>query len=145
MKLHKLRQITLDDMWPLPERFQLRNAYSEFNYNTNESYFVLRAIFRMMWRPMVPVYIVGLLLQFIPLLQIKLNSGIMHNVDDLSNYSMYMIAVDVARIMIVQLLDSQQSVANQYLENEMDRANNAIEIEMFRLPLQRLGLRKKSS
>ncbi|KAJ2114771.1 ATP-binding cassette glutathione S-conjugate transporter ycf1 [Coemansia sp. RSA 922] len=140
-----MRQVTLDDMWPLPERFQLRNAYSEFKYNTNESYFVLRGIFRMMWRPMIPVYIVGLLLQFIPLLQIKLNSSIMHNVDDLSNYSMYMIVADVARIMIVQLLDSQQSVANQYLENEMDRANNAIEIEMYRLPLQRLGLRKKSS
>ncbi|KAJ2032619.1 ATP-binding cassette glutathione S-conjugate transporter ycf1 [Coemansia sp. S3946] len=113
MKLLKLRQITLDDMWSLPERFQLRNAYSEFNYNTNESYFVLRAIFRMMWRPMVLVYIVGLLLQFIPLLRIKLNSSIMHNVDDLSNYSMYMIVADVARIMIVQLLDSQQSVAYQ--------------------------------
>ncbi|KAJ2050133.1 ATP-binding cassette glutathione S-conjugate transporter ycf1 [Coemansia sp. S16] len=140
-----MRQVTLDDMWPLPERFQLRNAYSEFKYNTNESYFVLRAIFRMMWRPMIPVYIVGLLLQFIPLLQIKLNSSIMHNVDDLSNYSMYMIVADVARIMIVQLLDSQQSIANQYLENEMDRANNAIEIEMYRLPLQRLGLRKNAS
>ncbi|KAJ2453200.1 hypothetical protein GGI03_006688, partial [Coemansia sp. RSA 2337] len=47
MKLQKLRQVTLDDMWPLPERFQLRTAYSEFKLNTNESYFVLRAIFRM--------------------------------------------------------------------------------------------------
>ncbi|KAJ2105532.1 ABC transporter C member 13 [Coemansia sp. RSA 922] len=145
MKLHKLRQVMLDDMWPLPERFQLRNAYSEFKYNTNESYFVLRAILRMMWRPMIPVYIVGLLLQFTPLLQIKLNSSIMHNVDDLSNYSVYIIVADVARIMIVQLLDNQQSIANQYLENEMDRAKNALDIEMYCLPLQRLGLRKKSS
>ncbi|KAJ2069284.1 hypothetical protein GGI08_000437, partial [Coemansia sp. S2] len=142
MKLHKLRQVMLDDMWPLPERFQLRNAYSEFKYNTNESYFVLRAIFRMMWRPMIPVYIVGLLPQLTPLLQIKLNSSIMHNVDDLSNYSMYMIVADVARIMIVQLLDNQQSIANQYLGNEVDRARNALDIEMYRLPLQRLGLRK---
>ncbi|KAJ2033752.1 ATP-binding cassette glutathione S-conjugate transporter ycf1 [Coemansia sp. S3946] len=114
-----MRQVTLDDMWPLPERFQLRNAYSEFKYNTNESYFVLRGIFRMMWRPMIPVYIVGLLLQFIPLLQIKLNSSIMHNVDDLSNYSMYMIVADVARIMIVQLLDSQQSVTNHASAGEL--------------------------
>ncbi|KAJ2054710.1 hypothetical protein GGH13_008115, partial [Coemansia sp. S155-1] len=98
-KLQKLRQVTLDDLWPLPERFQLRTAYSEFKLNTNESYFVIRAIFRMMWRPMIPVYIVGLLLQFLPLLRIKLNSSIMHNVDDLSNYSMYMIVADVARIM----------------------------------------------
>ncbi|KAJ2012712.1 ATP-binding cassette glutathione S-conjugate transporter ycf1, partial [Coemansia sp. S680] len=144
-KLKTLRQVTLDDLWPLPERFQLRTAYSEFKLNTNESYFVMRAIFRMMWCPMIPVYIVGLLLQFLPLLRIKLNSSIMHNVEDLSNYSMYMIVADVARIMIVQLLNDQQSIARQYITNEMTRANNAINIEVFRLPLQRLGLRKKSS
>ncbi|KAJ2250990.1 hypothetical protein GGI13_003946, partial [Coemansia sp. RSA 455] len=131
MKLQKLRQVTLNDPWPLPERFQLRTAYSEFKFNKNESYFVLRAIFRMMWRPMIPVYTVGLLLQFLPLLQIKLNSSIMHNVDDLSNYSMYMIVADVARIIIVQLLNNQQSVIRQYIKNEMSRAENAIDIEMF--------------
>ncbi|KAJ2865188.1 hypothetical protein GGH94_002391 [Coemansia aciculifera] len=131
MKLQKLRQVTLEDMWPLPERFQLRTAYSELNFNTNESYFVIRAIFRMMWRPMIPVYIVGLLLRFIPLLRIKLNSSIMHNVDDLSNYSMYMIIADVASIMIVQLLDNQQSIARQYITNEMARAENAFDIETF--------------
>ncbi|KAJ2347076.1 hypothetical protein GGH92_003335, partial [Coemansia sp. RSA 2673] len=81
-KLQKLRQVTFDDLWPLPERFQLRTAYSEFKLNTNESYFVVRAIFRMMWCPMIPVYIVGLLLQFLSLLRIKLNSNIMHNVED---------------------------------------------------------------
>ncbi|KAJ2066181.1 ATP-binding cassette glutathione S-conjugate transporter ycf1 [Coemansia sp. S2] len=140
MKLQKLRQVTLNDMWPLPERFQLRTAYSEFKLNKNESYFVLRAIFHMMWRPMIPVYTVGLILQFLPLLRIKLDSSIMHNVDDLSNYSMYMIVADVARIMIVQLLNNQQSVIRQYIKNEMSRAQNAIDIEMFRLPLQRLGL-----
>ncbi|KAJ2027633.1 hypothetical protein H4S03_008175 [Coemansia sp. S3946] len=110
--MQKLRPLTFDDIWPLPERFQLRTAYSEFKYNTEESYFVLRAIFRMMWRPMIPVYIVGLLLQFIPLIQLKLNSSIMNNVEDFSNYSMYMIIADVARIMIVQLLDTQHDVAH---------------------------------
>ncbi|KAJ2735113.1 ABC transporter C member 13 [Coemansia sp. BCRC 34962] len=102
MKLQKLRQVTVDDLWPLPERYQLHTAYSDFKLNTSESYFVIRAIFRMMWRPMIPVYIVGLLLQFIPLLRIKLNSSIMRNVEDLSNYSMQMIAADVVRVVIVQ-------------------------------------------
>ncbi|KAJ2103810.1 hypothetical protein IW146_008783, partial [Coemansia sp. RSA 922] len=60
----------------------------------------------------------------------------MHNVDDLSNYSMYMIVADVARIMIVQLLNNQQSIAQQYIKNEMSRAQNAFNIEMFRMPLQ---------
>ncbi|KAJ2035708.1 hypothetical protein H4S03_004135 [Coemansia sp. S3946] len=92
---------------------------------------------------MIPVYIVGLLLQFIPLIKLKLDSSIMHNVEDLSNYSMYMIIADIARIMIVQFLNNQQRLVCQYIKNEMSRANNAIDIEMFRLPLQRLGLRKK--
>ncbi|KAJ2016916.1 ATP-binding cassette glutathione S-conjugate transporter ycf1, partial [Coemansia sp. S680] len=135
-KLQKLRQVTLNDLWPLPERFKLRTAYGELKFNKNESYFVIRAIFRMMWRPMIPVYTVGLLLQFLPLLRIKLNSSIMHNVDDLSNYSMYMIVADVARIMIVQLLNNQQNIAQQYIKNEMSRAQNAFNIEMFRMPLQ---------
>ncbi|KAJ2742840.1 hypothetical protein GGI20_004185, partial [Coemansia sp. BCRC 34301] len=77
IKLQKLRSVTLDDMWPLQERFQLRTAYSEFKYDTEESYFILRAIFRMMWRPMIPVSLVGLLLQIVPLLRIRLNSSIM--------------------------------------------------------------------
>ncbi|KAJ2012387.1 hypothetical protein IWW57_006331, partial [Coemansia sp. S610] len=140
MKLHRLRQVTVDDLWPLSERYQLRTAYSDFKLNTSESYFVIRAIFRMMWRPMIPVYIVGLLLQFIPLLRIKLNSNIMRNVDDLSNYSMLMIAADIARVVVVQLLDNQQSVARQFIQKEMARAENAIDIELFRLPLQRMGL-----
>ncbi|KAJ2401472.1 hypothetical protein GGF41_007729, partial [Coemansia sp. RSA 2531] len=33
-KMQKLRPLTFDDIWPLPERFQLRTAYSEFKYNT---------------------------------------------------------------------------------------------------------------
>ncbi|KAJ2051746.1 ABC transporter C member 13 [Coemansia sp. S16] len=139
-KLQKLRQVTFNDLWPLPERFKLRTAYGELKFNKNESYFVIRAIFRMMWRPMIPVYTVGLLLQFLPLLRIKLNSSIMHNVDDLSNYSMYMIVADVARIMIVQLLNNQQNIAQQYIKNEMSRAQNAFNIEMFRMPLQRARL-----
>ncbi|KAJ2701926.1 ATP-binding cassette glutathione S-conjugate transporter ycf1, partial [Coemansia sp. IMI 209128] len=144
MKLHRLRQVTVDDLWPLSERYQLRTAYSDFKLNTSESYFVILAIFRMMWRPMIPVYIVGLLLQFIPLLRIKLNSNIMRNVDDLSNYSMLMIVADIARVVVVQLLDNQQSVARQFIQKEMARAENAIDIELFRLPLQRMGLVKDS-
>ncbi|KAJ2063012.1 ABC transporter C member 13 [Coemansia sp. S146] len=131
MKLHKLRQVTLEDMWPLPERFQLRTAYSELNFNTSESYFVIRAIFRMTWRPMIPVHIVGLLLQFVPLIRIKLNSSIMQNVDDLSNYSMYMIIADVTGIMIVQLLDNQQSIArDEYEWSEYHGSSSVSEVEM---------------
>ncbi|KAJ2766157.1 hypothetical protein GGI18_006055, partial [Coemansia linderi] len=120
-KLQKLRQLTLDDIWLLPERFRLRASYSEFKYNTDESYFLVRAIVRMMWRPMIPVYIVGLLLQFIPLIKLRLNSKVMHNVEDFTNYSMNMIAADTLRIVMVQLLDCQLSIVNRFIGKEMTR------------------------
>ncbi|KAJ2484673.1 hypothetical protein IWW37_006120, partial [Coemansia sp. RSA 2050] len=141
-KLQKLRQLTVDDIWPLPERFRLHTAYNEFKYNTDESYFLVRAVVRMMWRSMIPVYIVGLLLQFVPLIKLRLNSNVMRNVEDFSNYSMSMIAADVLRIVIVQLLDSQQDIAGQFIDKEMTRVEKAIDLEIFRLPLARLGLRK---
>ncbi|KAJ1880379.1 hypothetical protein LPJ71_010516, partial [Coemansia sp. S17] len=95
LNLQKLRQVSLDDLRPLPARFQLRNSHSDFQYNTKESWFVLRAIFRMMWHPMIPVYIVGLLLQFVPLIKLRLTSNIMHKANEMSNYSMYMITADM--------------------------------------------------
>ncbi|KAJ2681873.1 hypothetical protein IWW39_006208, partial [Coemansia spiralis] len=128
-KLRKLRQVTFDDIWPLPERFRLRTAYSEFKYNTDESYFLVRAVVRMMWRPMIPVYIVGLLFQFIPLIKLRLNSKVMHNVEDFTNYSMSMIAADVLRIVIVQFLDSQQDIVRQFINKEMTRVDMAIDLE----------------
>ncbi|KAJ2864394.1 ABC transporter C member 13 [Coemansia aciculifera] len=94
VRIQKLRQLTIGDIWPLQERFQLRNSYSEFRYNTNESYFIIRAIIRMIWRPMVPIYIIGLLLQFVPIVQARLNSLIMKHVESSTEYSFYMIIAD---------------------------------------------------
>ncbi|KAJ1922635.1 hypothetical protein LPJ71_001126 [Coemansia sp. S17] len=145
IKLQRLRQLIINDIWSLPERFKLRNAYSELKFNTNESYFVLRAIFRMMWRPMIPVYIIGLLVQFVPLIRLRLNRNIMQHIDDFSNYSMYSIVADISRVLLVGLFNSSQSIAQGYIANEMSRAQRAINLEVFRLPLQRLGLRKKSN
>ncbi|KAJ2468949.1 Multidrug resistance-associated protein 1 [Coemansia sp. RSA 2337] len=75
--LQKLRELTLDDLWPVPERFQLRNAYAELTINTNESLFLIRAIIRMVWKPMIPIHVAATVLPiyhqvgwyaFIPLL-----------------------------------------------------------------------------
>ncbi|KAJ2051405.1 hypothetical protein GGH13_008627, partial [Coemansia sp. S155-1] len=58
--LQKLRTLTLDDMWSVPERFQLRHAYAELVMNTDEPLFLIRAIARMIWKPMIPIYIAGM-------------------------------------------------------------------------------------
>ncbi|KAJ2428868.1 hypothetical protein GGF41_001269, partial [Coemansia sp. RSA 2531] len=94
---------------------------------------------------MIPVYIIGLLVQFVPLIRLRLNRNIMQHIDDFSNYSMYSIVADISRVLLVGLFNSSQSIAQGYIANEMSRAQRAINLEVFRLPLQRLGLRKKSN
>ncbi|KAJ2411405.1 hypothetical protein GGF41_006365, partial [Coemansia sp. RSA 2531] len=42
--LQKLRELTVYDVWPVPERFQLRHAYAELAINTNESLSLIRAV-----------------------------------------------------------------------------------------------------
>ncbi|KAJ2087216.1 ATP-binding cassette glutathione S-conjugate transporter ycf1 [Coemansia sp. RSA 986] len=53
--IQKIRNIVLDDIEALPKRMQLRLIFEEFKYNVDEPLFLLRAIFRMAWRPMVPL------------------------------------------------------------------------------------------
>ncbi|KAJ2462767.1 hypothetical protein EV174_007059, partial [Coemansia sp. RSA 2320] len=36
LHLQKLRNLTLDDLWPVPERYQLHNTYSELKFNVDE-------------------------------------------------------------------------------------------------------------
>ncbi|KAJ2065106.1 ABC transporter C member 13 [Coemansia sp. S146] len=43
----------------LTATFQLRNAYAELTINTDESLFLIRAIIRMIWKPMIPIHVAG--------------------------------------------------------------------------------------
>ncbi|KAJ1997079.1 hypothetical protein GGI04_005535, partial [Coemansia thaxteri] len=76
LHLQKLRNLTLDDLWPVPERYQLHNAYSELKFNVGEPLFVTRAILRMIWKPMIPLHIIGMLLQTIPIMKTMMNGYI---------------------------------------------------------------------
>ncbi|KAJ2041406.1 Canalicular multispecific organic anion transporter 2 [Coemansia sp. S3946] len=97
--LQKLRKLTPDDLWPVPERFQLRNAYAEFKINTNESMFLVRAIIRMIWKPMIPIHIAGMLFKLLPICKTILNGYIYQCLDspDSTVYSKaYMAAAVIA-------------------------------------------------
>ncbi|KAJ2732125.1 Multidrug resistance-associated protein 1 [Coemansia sp. BCRC 34962] len=53
----------MNDLWQLPERYQLRNAYADLIINTDEPLFLIRAILRMAWRPMIPIHVARILFQ----------------------------------------------------------------------------------
>ncbi|KAJ2092885.1 hypothetical protein IW138_000598 [Coemansia sp. RSA 986] len=60
--IYSSRDIRLEDLDELPWRMNLSSIAKEFKYNVNESFFVIRAIFRATWRPMIPIYILDSLL-----------------------------------------------------------------------------------
>ncbi|KAJ2863565.1 Multidrug resistance-associated protein 1 [Coemansia aciculifera] len=99
--LQKLRELTMDDLWQLPERYQLRNAYAELVINTNESLFLVRAIFRMIWKPLVPIQVARMLFELLPILKIILNGHIYQCLDSSDNtayYKAYMAAAELVAV-----------------------------------------------
>ncbi|KAJ2055082.1 hypothetical protein GGI17_006747, partial [Coemansia sp. S146] len=87
--LQKLRELTMDDLWQLPERYQLRNAYAELVINTNEHLFLPRAIFRMIWKPLVPIQVARVLFKLLPIFKITLNGHIYQCLDSSDNNTYY--------------------------------------------------------
>ncbi|KAJ2110669.1 hypothetical protein GGI16_000188, partial [Coemansia sp. S142-1] len=140
--LQKLRELTLDDLWPVPERFQLRNAYAELTINTNESLFLIRAIIRMVWKPMIPIHVAGMLFKLLPIMKTMLNGYIYHCLDSSVTtvyYKAYMAAVG---IILIELLDMQKMHLKEYIDKEKARVKNALELELVRKPLMQSGLKR---
>ncbi|KAJ2621443.1 hypothetical protein GGI26_004125 [Coemansia sp. RSA 1358] len=141
--LQRLRKIVLGDLEPLPERMRLRTIVGEFKYDVNERLFVLRALFRMMWRPMIPLYILGSLLSIISVVTSVVNSRVLHFIDSPSEHSWYHGYSTIALAFIVNIISKQCWRLKSYINNESSRVTSAVKLELFRLPLTNTGLRKK--
>ncbi|KAJ2841743.1 hypothetical protein IWW36_006154 [Coemansia brasiliensis] len=74
IRLGQIRDLVFEDIWQLPEKFRLQVLCNEFSYNVDEPLFLLRAIVRMIWRPLLPLYVLRMLLQSIDVVQIMLSS-----------------------------------------------------------------------
>ncbi|KAI9501705.1 hypothetical protein GGI26_004219 [Coemansia sp. RSA 1358] len=141
--LQRLRNIVLDDLEALPERMRLRTIVGEFKYDVNERLFVLRALFRMMWRPMIPLYMLGSLLSIIDVATSVMNSRVLHFIDSPSEHSWYQGYSTVALAFIVNIISGQSRRFQSYVNSESSRVTSAVKLELFRLPLTNTGLRKK--
>ncbi|KAJ2002974.1 hypothetical protein GGI04_003130, partial [Coemansia thaxteri] len=145
LALRRLRELKIGDVWQLPERYSLRNSYREFKYNTDERLFLIRAILRMMWRPMIPVYIAESLLKTVVVLKTTLSSTILHCLDSPDAgvwYKGYLVAI---LIFLTKIVKVQMNCVRSYSTAETSRVTGAVELELLRLPLSKSGNRPRGS
>ncbi|KAJ2395778.1 hypothetical protein GGI23_004174, partial [Coemansia sp. RSA 2559] len=143
--IQKVREIKLDDLEEVPERLRLRTVAKEFKYNVNESFFVLRAIFRSIWRPMIPIYILDSLVSIVGVGSSILNGRILHLIDSPSEHTWYEGYTVLALAFCVNILTKQFNRLQSRTNDESGRIVKAVELELFRLPLTNTGLRKEQS
>ncbi|KAJ1893944.1 hypothetical protein LPJ81_005265, partial [Coemansia sp. IMI 209127] len=139
------REIKLDDLEEVPERLRLSAVAQEFKYNVNESFFVLRAIFRSIWRPMIPIYILDSLVSIVGVGSSILNSRILHLIDSPSEHTWYEGYSVLALTFCVNIITKQFNRLQSRTNDESGRIVKAVELELFRLPLTNSGLRKEQS
>ncbi|KAJ1647511.1 hypothetical protein LPJ64_001107 [Coemansia asiatica] len=145
ISLSKIRKLKFSDIPLLSEKLRLRNAYGEFRYDTSESLFLIRAVTRMIWRPLIPIYIADISLRAIEILESKLSNQVIHILDDPSTsqwYKSYYITFFAA---FTKLITEQWSTLLDLMRIETDRVGNAVKLELFRIPLLRNGLQKSRS
>ncbi|KAJ2422475.1 hypothetical protein GGF41_003492, partial [Coemansia sp. RSA 2531] len=138
--LQKLRKLTLEDLWPLPERYQLRYAYAELSINTNEPLFIIRAIIRMTWKPMIPIHIAGMLFQLLPVLRTMLNGYVYHCLDSPDNPAYYKACMAAVGMLLIEVLAIQRGHLANYVLKEKCRVSDSLVIGLERQPLIYSGL-----
>ncbi|KAJ2053671.1 Multidrug resistance-associated protein 1 [Coemansia sp. S16] len=139
--LQKLRALTLDDMWSVPERFQLRHAYAELVINADEPLFLIRAIARMIWKPMIPIHIAGMMFQLLPIFRTMLNGYIYRCLDSSDGGAYYKAYMAAAGLILSKFLAIQKSHLNGYITRENSRVKSVLELELVRKPLLNPGLK----
>ncbi|KAJ2307486.1 Multidrug resistance-associated protein 1, partial [Coemansia sp. RSA 2705] len=135
IRLNRIRELVFEDVWHLPERFRLHAIRGEFKYDVNESLFLLRAIVRMVWRPLLPLYVVRMLLQSTEVIEVLLESRVLHCLDSPANYAWYHGYVAALCLLLLKAAETQCSRLRDHIDIEVSRAMRAVELEIFRLPL----------
>ncbi|KAJ1992033.1 hypothetical protein GGI25_005694 [Coemansia spiralis] len=143
VRIQRLRDIVLDDLEQLPKRMRLKTVVGEFKYNVDEHLFLLRALFRMMWRPMLPLYILDTLINTSYVLVSIVNSRVLHIVDSPSEHTLYEGCVTLLIAFLLRIFTSYYNYVHSYIREETKRIIGAVELELFRLPLTNTGLRKE--
>ncbi|KAJ1953880.1 hypothetical protein GGI12_005916, partial [Dipsacomyces acuminosporus] len=145
VRLSHLRSLVIDDICKLPSRFRLRSASEEFKYDPNKRLFILTAIIRMTWRPMLPIII---LQSFSDMLHIGRNvvSGeLLKCIDEPSKHEWYECYLWVFLYVVAQIVTSLDSRLRRMRAAEEDRVAEVVILELIRLPLSDSAIKNKGN
>ncbi|KAJ2611277.1 ATP-binding cassette glutathione S-conjugate transporter ycf1 [Coemansia sp. RSA 1365] len=139
IRLGRIRDLLLEDVWQLPDRHRLSVNRGEFRYNVDEPLFLMRAILRMIWRPLLPIYAIILLLRIADAFKIVTSSYVLHCLDAPSDHKWYQGYCAAFCLLLLSLSKMQQSRVEGYARIEIARAIRALNLEIFCLPLKSKG------
>ncbi|KAJ1729748.1 hypothetical protein LPJ61_003376 [Coemansia biformis] len=142
IRLGRLRPLALSDVWQLPERFRLSTIQREFVYNVDEPMFLLRAIVRLTWRPMIPLLALEMLTELTDILEVMTSGYLLRCFDASSDHPWYYGYCAALGLLVTRFICSQTIHISRHMEVEVKRAAHAIQLELFRLPLIRNDQRR---
>ncbi|KAJ2829936.1 Multidrug resistance-associated protein 1 [Coemansia erecta] len=133
--LNRIRELVFADIWELPERLRLGIIRTEFTYDIDEPLFLLQAVVRMVWRPLLPLSIMHMLVQSLDVVVVILGSRILHCLDSPTEYAWYDGYVAALGLLLIKASETQRMRVMDYISVEIERAFQAVELEIFRMPL----------
>ncbi|KAJ2079270.1 Multidrug resistance-associated protein 1 [Coemansia sp. RSA 988] len=135
INLSNVQKLVLADIQQLPKRFHLKTTRGEFKYNIDEPLFLIRAIIRMIWRPMLVPYLIISITQIVDIIEVMI-SGYMVSCIDMPSEHMWHQGYNAAlSLMILRLLNAQRHQIRMYANDEVSRVADIVKFEIYRLPL----------
>ncbi|KAJ2802117.1 Canalicular multispecific organic anion transporter 1 [Coemansia guatemalensis] len=109
INLSKLQELVLNDIQQLPKRFHLKATHAEFKYNVDEPLFMLRAIIRMLWRPMLMPYLIISITQAVDIIEVMINGYMVRCIDMPSEHLWHEGYIAALSLMILRLFGTQRN------------------------------------
>ncbi|KAJ2807519.1 ATP-binding cassette glutathione S-conjugate transporter ycf1 [Coemansia helicoidea] len=142
IRLSRQRPLVVGDVWKLPERLSLHAIRREFKCNVEEPMFLLRAIVRMVWRPLLPLLSLRFLLEVSSIAEAMVTGYLLQCFDSTSDYPWYYGYGIALALLVIKVVSMQQYHIRELIEGEFSRVASAIRLELFRLPLEPNGQRR---
>ncbi|KAJ2793377.1 hypothetical protein H4R21_005922, partial [Coemansia helicoidea] len=142
IRLSRQRPLALGDVWKLPERRSLNAIRREFKYNVEERMFLLRAVVRMVWRPLLPLYSLKFLLEVSSIAEVVVTGYLLRYFDSTAEHPWYHGYGLTLVLLVIKVVAMQQHHIRELIEDEFSRVASAIRLEFFRLPLEPSGQRR---
>ncbi|KAJ2786752.1 hypothetical protein GGI15_001281 [Coemansia interrupta] len=123
-------------LWKLKKREMAVSIVSDFKYDTQERFFVMRAIVRMVAPAYFPILLVEQVIALAAYVQVILLGQIMSSIDRPHENPLWWVFILVAALAIAKLAEAQQTRVRNWRTSEISRVASAIELAIFFTPLQ---------